>query len=126
MGISRRTTMWASRVTASSVISKGYGEKTELQDLNKILEDSLKEMQDLQESTAEFEKQIAHMEEQAERQVKQRCAKIERHNQGLKTQYRAEGNDRDHLVEEKEELERQIDVAEAKRNADQIALRLLQ
>merc|ERR1712072_692181 len=122
MGISRRTTMWASRITASSVISKGYGEKTELQDLNKILEDSLKEMQDLQESTAEFEKQIAHMEEQAERQVKQRCAKIERHNQGLKTQYRTEGNDRDHLVEEKEELERQIDVAEAKRNADQIAV----
>merc|ERR1712072_1441731 len=122
MGISRRTTMWASRVTASSIISKGYGEKTELQDLNKILEDSLKEMQDLQESTAEFEKQIAHMEEQAERQVKQRCAKIERHNQGLKTQYRTEGNDRDHLVEEKEELERQIDVAEAKRNADQIAI----
>ena len=33
---------------------------------------------------AEFEKQIAIMEEHAERQVKQRCMKIERHNQTLK------------------------------------------
>jgi len=110
--------MSASRVTASSVISRGYGEKTELQDLNKILEDSLKEMQDLQESTAEFEKQIQVMEEHAERQVKQRCMKIERHNSALKTQVRTDGNDRERLVEEKEELERQIEAIEAKRNAD--------
>merc|ERR1712195_90041 len=111
-------TMSASRVTASSVISRGYGEKSELQDLNKILEDSLKEMQDLQESTAEFEKQIATMEEHAERQVKQRCMKIERHNQTLKTNYRTETNEKDRAQEEQEELERQLEVLEASKAAN--------
>jgi len=110
--------MSASRVTNTSVISRGYGEKTELQDLNKILEDSLKEMQDLQESTAEFEKQIAIMEEHAERQVKQRCMKIERHNQTLKTNQRTETNEKDRAQEEQEELERQIEVLEASKAAN--------
>jgi len=93
-----------------------------MQDLNKILEDSLKEMQDLQESTAEFEKQIAIMEEHAERQVKQRCMKIERHNQNLKSQLLKEGNDKDRLLEEQEELERQIEVLEANRAANLAAV----
>merc|ERR1712086_675790 len=110
MGARVRLTMSASRVTNTSVISRGYGEKSELQDLNKILEDSLKEMQDLQESTAEFEKQIAIMEEHAERQVKQRCMKIERHNQTLKTNYRTETNEKDRAQEDalKEEHELEL------------------
>merc|ERR1712086_1244643 len=118
MGVRVRLTMSASRVTNTSVISRGYGEKSELQDLNKILEDSLKEMQDLQESTAEFEKQIAIMEEHAERQVKQRCMKIERHNQTLKTNYRTETNEKDRAQEEQEELERQLEVLEASKAAN--------
>merc|ERR1712195_57675 len=118
MGVRVRLTMSASRVTNTSVISRGYGEKSELQDLNKILEDPLKEMQDLQESTAEFEKQIAIMEEHAERQVKQRCMKIERHNQTLKTNYRTETNEKDRAQEEQEELERQLEVLEASKAAN--------
>merc|ERR1712086_54189 len=124
MGVRVRLTMSASRVTNTSVISRGYGEKSELQDLNKILEDSLKEMRDLQESTAEFEKQIAIMEEHAERQVKQRCMKIERHNQTLKTNYRTETNEKDRAQEEQEELERQIEVLEASKAANLEAMNL--
>merc|ERR1712195_352049 len=124
MGVGEQLTMSASRVTASSVISRGYGEKSELQDLNKILEDSLMEMQDLQESTAEFEKQIAIMEEHAERQVKQRCMKIERHNQTLKTNYRTETNEKDRAQEEQEELERQLEGVEALQDTERLTIEI--
>ena len=42
--------------------SVGYGEKSEMQDLNDILESCLGEMKQLEEDTAEFEKRIAEME----------------------------------------------------------------
>ena len=56
--------------------------------------------------------------EHAERQVKQRCMKIERHNQTLKTNYRTETNEKDRAQEEQEELERQLEVLEASKAAN--------
>lgn len=98
--------------------SVGYGEKSEMQDLNDILESCLGEMKQLEEDTAEFEKRIAEMEAGAEAEVKKATARVDRENQKLKSEHRQEYTALDHMKAEQTEKEREIDLLLAKRDSE--------
>jgi chromosome segregation ATPase len=106
------------RSEKSSMKSVGYGEKSEMQDLNSILESCLGEMKQLEEDTAEFEKRIAEMEAGAAAEVRRATATIDRKNQKLKDDHRRESTDLDRLKAEAADKQREIELLIAKRDSE--------